>query len=207
MQSFKSKIFLVALLFSVSTSLFAMFNDMECVNSSYVTTVTHKGKPFGFADNVLNIEKNGCMITISHSKIKFMNTKWIIDVCRGPVHLKMGNQSIEVIKRTSACGDNEKGEYCRNYQKLEEILQDDGLIFATGDKEDLSSPHGQIFCSYLLLKKYLEYGLIFSKEGNYNGILRDGLPLTPIFPVTPGATPTATANQPAAVVPQKTGSF
>jgi len=44
-----------------------------------------------------------------------------------------------------------------------DAIADDGLIFAEGDRDNLSSQHGQTFCSYLLLKKYLNDSTVFSR--------------------------------------------
>jgi hypothetical protein len=44
-----------------------------------------------------------------------------------------------------------------------DVIQDDGLIFAEGDRDNLYSDHGRTYCSYLLLKKYLNESVIFSR--------------------------------------------
>jgi hypothetical protein len=44
-----------------------------------------------------------------------------------------------------------------------DVIQDDGLIFAEGDRDDLNSNHGKTYCTYLLLKKYLNDSVIFSR--------------------------------------------
>jgi hypothetical protein len=37
------------------------------------------------------------------------------------------------------------------------------LIFAEGERENIQSAHGKTYCAYLLLRKYLEEGILFSK--------------------------------------------
>lgn len=142
----------------------ASFDQFTCLNSSFTATVSHKGNPFGFADNILTLEKNGCVITIGHKKMKFVNNKWLIDVCRGPVHIKFGAGAIEVFKRGLGCGGDSDGDYCNSLSELKQIIQDDGLIFADGEKEDLNSDHGRVYCSYMLIKAYLDDGTVFSRH-------------------------------------------
>ena len=44
-----------------------------------------------------------------------------------------------------------------------DVIQDDGLIFAQGDRDSLDSDHGKTYCTYLLLKKYLNESQAFSR--------------------------------------------
>ena len=71
---------------------------------------------------------------IHFEKLKYLKNKWIIDVCRGPVHIKHDKGSIEVIKRNQSCSANPKSEFCTTLSNIESIIQDDGLIFAEGEK-------------------------------------------------------------------------
>ena len=64
-----------------------------------------------------------------------------------------------------------------------DVIQDDGLIFAEGDRDNLSSDHGKTFCSYLLMKKYLNESVIFSRYTDVPDIfLEKGM--TPPAPVS-----------------------
>lgn len=170
----------IALTISLSQLSVASFTDMECIDSNYTTEVTHKGQPFGLTENILKISKERCVITIEHEKLKYMKNKWVIDVCRGPVHVKSDKGSIEVIKRKGVCKQNSKQEFCATLSSIESIIQDDGLIFADGEKEDLSSDHGKTYCAFLLSRKYLRDGKIFNKGETYSNILE----VNNIAPVT-----------------------
>ncbi|MCO4793881.1 MAG: hypothetical protein KC493_09220 [Bacteriovoracaceae bacterium] len=163
MLLFKSKLYTLVLLLSFSAN--AAFDEMECLNSNFSTTVSHKGAPFGLAKNVLKVEKENCVITIDHQKLKFMKKKFLIDVCRAPVHIKSGAGAVEVLKRESDCGKKSKGEYCKALKNIENMIQDDGLIFAKGEKENLNTDHGRIYCTYLLVKSYLGVGKVLSRHG------------------------------------------
>ena len=162
----------IALTISFSQLSVASFTDMECIDSNYTTKVKHKGQPFGLTENILKINKERCVITIEHEKLKYLKNKWIIDICRGPIHVKSDKGSIEVIKRKGACLKNSKQEFCATLSSIESIIQDDGLIFANGEKEDLSSDHGKTYCTFLLSRKYLRDGNIFNKGETYSDILR-----------------------------------
>ncbi|WP_127716523.1 hypothetical protein [Halobacteriovorax sp. HLS] len=151
-----------------------MFSDMECLNSNFDSTVEHKAMPFGLSKNIVTVSKSECLLTIAHSKLKFIKSHWTIDVCRGPVHIKKTSGAVEVLKREKGCLEG-SSEYCKEVKKIETILQDDGLIFATGQKEDISNEHGKIYCSVLLLKRYLGDGIIFNRGSDYQGILLNGV--------------------------------
>ena len=161
----------IALTLSFSQLSVASFTDMECIDSNYTTEVKHKGQPFGLTENILKVSKDRCVVTIEHEKLKYMKNKWILDVCRGPVHVKSDKGSIEVIKRKGECLKNSKQEFCATLSSIESIIQDDGLIFADGEKEDLSSDHGKTYCAFLLMKKYLRDGMIFNKGQEYSNTL------------------------------------
>lgn len=168
MQLFKSSIIFI-LLISNSFSM-DMFTDMDCIQGSFDTVVEHKAAPFGLSKNILSISKSDCSISINHSKLKFVKSSWTIDVCREPVHIKIDDGGVEVLKRVDSC-KNGSSIYCKEVAKIEKILQDDGLIFAPGEKENISSDHGKVYCSYLLAKKYLREGIVFNRGKDYSGIL------------------------------------
>ncbi len=160
----------------LSVNVNATFNDMDCLNINYKTTVIHKGPPLGLTENILKIHKSLCVITVEHEKLKFFNKKWEIDVCREPVHIKSGTKDIEVIKRPANCVGESKGhEFCTTMQDVFNLVQDDGLIFANGEKEDLNSDHGKVYCGFLLMKKYLEEGFVLSRFSFYENFIVKGL--------------------------------
>ena len=142
-------------LFSFTLFGQTQFTDDECLKAHYKASVSHKGAPFGLFDTVIAVDKKDCVITVDHKKMKMMKKRWIVDVCREPVHIKFGTGAVEVFKKEGVCGKG-KSDFCENLAELLKIVQDDGLIFADGEKEDIKSSHGQIYCSYLLLKTYLQ---------------------------------------------------
>jgi len=175
MLSFKSKVLFTLFLSAFASLSFAAFDEMECLNSSFSTVVKHKGKPFGLTQNIIKVSKENCVVSIEHEKLKFMKKKYVIDVCRAPVHIKTGVGAVEVLKRDGECGKKAKGEFCNELKFIEEIIQDDGLIFAKGEKEDIGTDHGRIYCSYLLLKTYLKTGRVLSRHSG--GFKMQGIPL------------------------------
>ncbi|OUR96125.1 hypothetical protein A9Q84_07110 [Halobacteriovorax marinus] len=168
MQFFRFS-FLFFLLVS-QTFATSMFSDMECLRGNFDSKVEHKSAPFGLSKKILTLNKEDCIITVSHEKMKFLKNNWVIDVCRGPVHIKKTDGAVEVLKRADGCSAG-SSKYCKELKNLETILQDDGLIFADGEKENISTEHGKIYCSYLLVKKYLRDGFIFNRGKEYSGVL------------------------------------
>ncbi len=194
------------------------FSDTECLQATFETEVSHKGRPFGLVKNTLKVGKRGCEVEVFHHKLKFIKNNWIIDVCREPIHIKKAKGAIEVIKKTTSC-EAKESPFCSQYDELKTVIQDDGLIFAKGEKENLQSDHGRIYCAYLLLKAYMGRGIVFSRLKKYENVLKDAFlaptrkktdsskGLNPPRPIVEGAQ----ENSSEGVVPsssgQGTGSF
>ena len=51
------------------------------------------------------------------------------------------------------------------------IIQDEGLIFADGARENLDADHGKVYCTFLLLSHYLNRGKSFRRDQSLKGIL------------------------------------
>ncbi len=143
-----------------------MFNYSECLNDNFKTEVSHKVSPFGLTKNIINVEKDKCVIVVKHQRYKYLKNKWVIDVCRAPVHIKEGSDAVNVIKRADDCSQkySSSSDYCNTFSTISKYIQDDGLIFAKGDKEDLESNHGKMYCSFLLMQKYLSTGSVLSRS-------------------------------------------
>jgi hypothetical protein len=170
--------FSICTLFLISSTLGFAFNDQNCLQDTFKVEVTHKGWPMGWSSKKLLIDKNHCVMTIKYSKL-LLERQWNVDVCREPVHVKYGTGAVDVIKRIQPCrpvvkNDDKKGEapvhkidpFCHSFFELKQIVEDNGLIFAPGNKEDLASDHGKVYCSYLLLEKYLGQGAVLEQNQN-----------------------------------------
>ena len=147
------------LIFSAAT---ASFNTLECINASFEALISHRAFPFGWTKTKLGIRKNGCVLQIRHRKLEFIKKVWSIDVCREPVHIKLGANSVEVLRRDGGCPRDTK--FCEQLDAIEDIIQNDGLIFAEGEKENLSNNHGKVYCTFLLIEKYLKDGAVFNRS-------------------------------------------
>lgn len=184
MQFFKFSFLYIIL--TTNVLAIEMFSDMECLNGNFSSVVEHAGMPFGLSKNILSVNKEECLLTIGHEKLKVMKSHWTIDVCRAPVHIKQTGGSVEVLKRDGDCSEG-SSPYCKELKKIKTILQDDGLIFASGQKEDISNEHGKIFCSFLLVKKYLGGGFVFNRGSEYTNVLmkkNNGVSKSVTAPVT-----------------------
>lgn len=195
MRWYKSSLFLLAL--TLVSNAHAIFSDNECLMANLDSKVIHKGKPWGLGQNILKIHKTDCLIVIESERMKVLREKWVIDVCREPVHIKTGTEGVEVIKREKACvaGDRKPHKFCKTVQELDSLIQDDGLIFAEGHRETLATEHGKVFCSYLLSMAYLRDGLVFNRDTQYQDVLikrdssaRGALPVPTVSPTTASQT-------------------
>lgn len=137
--------------------------EKSCLDSSFNIKVQGTGLFWGFLPNILSVEKKYCVMSIYHERFKFLKSKWIVDVCREPVHIKTRKWSMsKVVKKYPFC-EGEGEDFCREFDNIKKVIQDDGLIFAEGEKENVSSEHGKLHCSYRLLKKYLSEGKVLSR--------------------------------------------
>lgn len=151
---------------------------------------------FGLLKQELVIDKKGCLIHITHKK--YFPHEWMLDVCREPVHIKVTSATGVDAKKENDCikNDNSKdtSHFCSQYFELLDIIQDDGLIFAEGDRDNLSSDHGKTFCSYLLIKKYLNESVVFSRYTEVEDIFVEKPKMTPA-PLAPAAAPKTEADE------------
>lgn len=150
------------------------FLDESCLGGNYSAKVSHKVGIFSLLQNDLVVSKENCTIALSFKKWSLFEKKWSIDYCRMPVHIKYGNGSFDVYKRTEPCiektNSKDKSEFCKKNEELENIISDEGLIYANGLKEDISSDHGKVYCTFLILKSYLRDGIVYeSGAQKFNG--------------------------------------
>ena len=142
----------------------ANFDSSECLDASFEALISHKSFPFGWIKTRLGIRKDKCILRVEHRKLKFIQKTWTIDVCREPVHIKQGTSSVKVLRREGRCPRDT--DFCEQLNIIEEVVQNDGLIFAEGEKETLSSDHGKAYCSFLLIEKYLRDGVVLSRSSS-----------------------------------------
>jgi hypothetical protein len=185
----KFNLFLFFLVFQVSAQ--TRFSPKSCLDSVYDMEMIHQGPLFGLLDQVFLINKKNCLIHVTHKK--YFPKEWFVDVCREPVHIKVTSATggVDVAKKVALCQNFDKSQdtsdFCSQYYALMDVIQDDGLIFAQGDRDDLTSDHGKTFCTYLLLKKYLNDGIIFSRYTEVPDIFSNDL--------KKGLTPPSVLNQ------------
>ena len=107
-----------------------------------------------------------------YERYRYLRKKWSIDVCRVPIHIKSGTDAIDVYKRIHECNQaNQEESFCEEKSLIENVILDDGLIFAQGEKEKLNDDHGMVYCSLLLMNAYLDKAIIFSKDLSYSETL------------------------------------
>ncbi len=178
------------LLFSLSNAyaLEARFSSKSCVDSSYKMKMIQRGPLFGLLKQEFVINKKNCLIHVTHRK--YLPREWFVDVCREPVHIKVTSATgVDVAKKEVSCQNADKtrdtSDFCSQFYVLMDVIQDDGLIFAEGDRDNLGSDHGKTYCTYLLLKRYLNESVIFSRYTEVPDIFIERIEGSPI----PGGLP------------------
>ncbi len=139
------------------------FSPKACLEARYRSVITHQGPLFGLITRDLAVDKKDCVIKVSHRR--WVRHEWVVDVCREPVHIKTTSMTgVSVAKKTLDCKGPEGAatDFCKQYAALTDAIQDDGLIFAEGDRDSLSSPHGKTYCAYVLLERYLQDSMLLS---------------------------------------------
>lgn len=166
------------------------FSPKSCLEASYKMKMTQQGPLFGLLKHEFLIDKKNCIIHVSYKK--YFPKEWVIDVCREPVHIKVTSATgVDVAKKEAECIKVDKtrdtSDFCSQYFDMMDVIQDDGLIFAEGDRDNLSSAHGKTYCSYLLLKKYLNESVVFSRYTDVPDIFSEKSkdPAVPVVPATP----------------------
>jgi len=163
MQLCKFSLF-IYLLFYQSIS-FGLFEGSDCLKSQFSIQISHKGPPLGFLLNKLKVKKNNCVLVVEKEKLRLARSKWEFDVCRYPIHIKEGTGAVKVHKKLRKSCDfttENKDSFCNSLKDLKNAISDYGLIFAHGEKEDLLSDHGKIYCTFLLINLYFDDERIFS---------------------------------------------
>ena len=168
------------------------FSPKSCLDASYKMKITKKGPLFGLLTHEFIINKKGCIVHFSYKK--YLPKEWIVDVCREPVHIKVTSATgVDVAKKEVECINKDKSKdtsnFCSQYFDLMDVIQDDGLIFAEGDRDHLSTDHGKTYCSYLLLRKYLNDSVVFSRYTDVPDIFIDHKPIEPKVPMVPESAP------------------
>ena len=154
----------VYFLFNQSIS-FGLFEGRDCLKSQFNIQVSHKGPPLGFLLNKLKIKKKNCVIIVEKEKLRLVRSKWEFDVCRYPIHIKEGTGAVKVHKKLRKNCDfstENKDSFCNSLKDLKNAISDYGLIFAQGEKENLLSYHGKVYCTFLLVNFYFDEEKIFS---------------------------------------------
>lgn len=159
--------FSILFLLIISTAFAqSRFSSKSCLDASYKMKMIQSGPLFGLLKQEFIINKSSCIVHITHKK--YLPKEWFVDVCREPVHIKVTSATgVDVAKKETECINQDKtkntSDFCSQYFDLMDVIQDDGLIFAEGDRDNLSSHHGKTYCTYLLLKKYLNDSVVFSR--------------------------------------------
>ncbi len=198
----KSK-FLFLLLLSFPALAYERFSSKACLDANYTTKIEHRGPLFGLLPHELVLEKKNCLVKISYRR--YLPKEWVVDVCREPVHIKVSSATgVDVAKKTSDCLKADKSRdtsnFCSQYFDMIDVIQDDGLIFAEGDRDSLSTPHGRTYCVYLLLERYLGDSVLFSRYTDVPSIFEKAKAEAVAPVVTPAPAQTA-APVPAAPAP------
>ena len=157
-------VFLIILAFNQVQANLNQASMRDCLGSDFKVIVSHRTFPLGLLEKSISIAKTSCKLEITHESYFIYKQGWSVDVCREPIHLKVGARSVEVLRKKGVCTQkNSKDEFCNSILKLKTHLEDDGLIFSEGEKEDILSDHGKAYCAYALVQRYLFDNEILSR--------------------------------------------
>jgi hypothetical protein len=190
------------ILSTISLNGSAFYNEQECLDSKFHITIAHQRGPMGLIRKSLLIGKNKCELHITEQQLRFFKNTWIVDVCRMPVHIKTQQGTTQIFKKEEPChkSSSVNHPFCIETKKLKNLVLDDGLIFAQGDKESLQHDHGKVYCSYLLLSKYLDESIVLSREQNFHPFSMTPAPYAQeIKTPTPTTTSTPTGKPPSSL--------
>ena len=142
----------------------------DCLNINFDIKVKHASLPFGLLPMSVNVKKQSCVIDLELVRYFIWTDKWKIDVCRDPIHLKKGSSLDEILKKTMNCNFQAKDNaFCQEVKEISELIEDNLLIYADGEKENLDTDHGKSYCSFELIKMYLDRNKIYSRyDGSVN---------------------------------------
>ena len=145
----------------------AAFEDHACLMQDFSFAIKRPSRLLDFFTPTLTLTKNGCELTIEQ-RWRWAKT-WVVDVCRGPVHIKFQQyRHVARMKKESCQGSSRPDKFCQEYQKLMDLIKEEGLLYAAGERDDLLSDHGKTYCLYLLANSYLGDGKLFSRHASYN---------------------------------------
>ena len=164
------KLFSIFLLTFTLNSNSQEFDEERCFRESFSLKLERNVGPFGIGKRELVLKKEKCELTLNYQAFQQRKTRWVIDVCREPIHIKKGEASVKVIKKDAPCSTAES-LYCEQTEELLNVIQDEVLIFASGQREDLNSDHGKAYCTFLLAKKYLHGNTAFRLSSSMSGVL------------------------------------
>lgn len=186
-------------LFVSSAHAQTRFSPKSCLESNYKMRMIQQGPLFGLLKHEFVIKKDACNLRITYRK--YFPREWQIDVCREPVHIKVTSATgVDVAKKINECLNTDKtrdtSDFCSQYFDIIDVIQDEGLIFAEGDRDHLASDHGKTYCAYLLLRRYLLDSIVFSRYTEVPEIF-EGKPMSPLKKEEPIAAPLTPAPQPA----------
>jgi len=121
---------------------------------------------FNFLKHKLFLSKDRCVITVKNEKYFLSKKEWVIDICRVPVHIKMSGDAGRVVKKVKRCDPflevQNKDDFCSQGDQVLKEISDLGLIYAQGERGDITSDHGKIACMHKLIYDYVINDVIFS---------------------------------------------
>jgi len=141
-------------------------NIESCLKSDFSSQISNSDFLWGLVKYELNISKKRCVIKLL--KDKGLKSEWEIDICREPIHIKaMQYFTKKEYIKDMTCSQKSKNTFCKKTAQLLRLLEKEALIHALGEREDLNSQHGQVYCLYKLINEYLMHDEVFSMNRSY----------------------------------------
>ncbi len=141
-----------------------MFTSSECTSANFSKQILLPAKYLGIFKREISLSKERCLLSLKF-KSSFWFSKWEVDLCRDPIHLRYENfLGPELFRKNVSCIKGYSDQFCDSAAKLKEVIQNELLLFAEGERDQLSTSHGTSYCLNLLFASYLEKDFSFSME-------------------------------------------
>ena len=163
---------------------FAMFSSSDCIVANFSKQIFLPAKYLGIFKREISLAKDRCLLSLKF-KSSFWFSKWEVDLCRDPIHLRYENfLGPELFRKNTSCLKGQSDQFCDSAAKLKEVIQNELLLFAEGERDQLSTSHGTSYCLNLLFASYLEKDFSFSMESTheYDIFKQEKVPETATMP-------------------------
>ncbi|MDA8792728.1 hypothetical protein N9N67_05750 [Bacteriovoracaceae bacterium] len=136
----------------------------SCLSSGFDEKINSKFGVFNMFSQYVFIKKTDCEVNISFHR--FLPSSYSVNYCKNLVHVKTNGFLGEDIyyRKDMSCKLKPKRPFCRAIKDLFHQIESVGLTYAKGEKTDLKTAYGKIYCINKALRQYLFKGVILDQS-------------------------------------------